>query len=63
TSADFRRAVQRLISSSITKLICVSLKRLHLSRKSLGHYTSVWWLESDITAWIEARIAHRRAAA
>jgi len=24
---------------------------------------SVWWLESDITAWIEARIAHRRAAA
>ncbi|HZF97004.1 MAG TPA: XVIPCD domain-containing protein, partial [Pseudoxanthomonas sp.] len=39
TSADFRRAVQRLISSSITKLICVSLKRLHLSRKSLGHYT------------------------
>ncbi|MDH5824295.1 hypothetical protein QFW77_15060, partial [Luteimonas sp. RD2P54] len=31
-------AVQRLISSSITALIRVSLERLHLSRKSLGHY-------------------------
>src|SRR3546814_5452849 len=39
TSADFRRAVQRLISSSITALIDVSFARLHLSRFSLGHYT------------------------
>src|SRR3546814_20905874 len=38
TSADFRRAVQRLISSSITALIDVSFARLHLSRFSLGHY-------------------------
>src|SRR6056297_327219 len=38
TSADFRRAVQRLISSSITTLIGVSPVRLHLSRKLLGHY-------------------------
>src|SRR3546814_7561260 len=40
TSADFRRAVQRLISSSITALIDVSFARLHLSRFSLGHYRS-----------------------
>src|SRR3546814_968120 len=40
TSADFRRAVQRLISSSITALIDVSFARLHLSRFSLGHYKS-----------------------
>src|SRR3546814_11071484 len=39
TSAYFRRAVQRLISSSITALIDVSFARLHLSRFSLGHYT------------------------
>src|SRR3546814_1304014 len=39
TSADFRRAVQRLISSSITALIDVSFARLHLSRFSLGHYS------------------------
>src|SRR3546814_16517791 len=37
TSADFRRAVQRLISSSITALIDVSFARLNLSRFSLGH--------------------------
>ncbi|MDH5823127.1 T6SS immunity protein Tli4 family protein, partial [Luteimonas sp. RD2P54] len=44
-------AVQRLISSSITALIRVSLERLHLSRKSLGHYTptlvSVEAIESE----------------
>ena len=36
---DFRRAVQRLISSSITTLISASSSRLHLRRKSLGHYS------------------------
>ena len=37
-NADFRRAVHRLTSSCITTLIGVSPVRLHLSRKSLGHY-------------------------
>src|SRR3546814_12489302 len=54
TSADFRRAVQRLISSSITALIDVSFARLHLSRFSLGHYR-----HGDSVAAIRAAPASR----
>lgn len=38
TSADFRRAVHRLISSSIVMLIGYFLARLPLGRKSVGQY-------------------------
>jgi hypothetical protein len=38
TKADFRRAVQRLISSSITTLIGLSLGKYLLSRISMGQY-------------------------
>ena len=38
-SCRSRPASERLFSSPITALICVSSSRLHLSRKSLGHYT------------------------
>src|SRR3546814_454721 len=50
TSADFRRAVQRLISSSITALIDVSFARLHLSRFSLGHYMDIEKIAKAIEA-------------
>src|SRR5690606_635382 len=41
TSALLRRAVHRLISSSISVLISVSKRDYHLSRNSLGHYRPV----------------------
>ena len=60
TSADFRRAVYRSISSTITMLIGMFPVKLQLSRKSLGHYSDIG--RADLIRPLDRAVFQQRRA-